>query len=340
MPRGTVRRMTVLVTGGAGYIGSATVRRLAADGADVVVLDTLELGDRRSIPGIDLVEAAIDDRGAVIAACKEHGVTQVVHFAAYKSVGESMSDPTRYWQNNVGGTVALVDTLLSLGIDEIVFSSSCSVNGTPESMPVTEQAAVHPESVYAASKAMVEQILGWYGVTSGLRAVNLRYFNAAGAAPDASHGEVWDHSINLIPMAMKAILGAGPPLKVFGDDYPTPDGTCIRDYIHVDDLADAHIRALQYLADGGATTTLNVGTGVGSSVRDVITAAEAASGRPVPHEFVARRAGDPVSTYADPTLIGETLGWTASAGLVDIVTSAWNWHSSHPDGYDSATKGV
>lgn len=325
--------MSVLVTGGAGYIGSHTVRRLQADGADVVVLDTLELGYPQAIPGIPIVQASIDDSDAVAAACKEHGVTQVVHFAGYKSVGESMQLPTKYWINNVAGTATLVDTLLGLGIDQIVFSSSCSVNGTPVSVPVDEDAAIVPESVYAASKAMVEQILGWYDVTHHVRSVSLRYFNAAGASADGQHGEVWDRSINLVPVAMRAALGRRPPLQVFGDDYPTPDGTCIRDYIHVDDLADAHVKALAYLGGGGATTALNVGTGVGSSVLDVITTTERIAGRPVPHEIVGRRAGDPVSTYADPTRITETLGWQATKTLDDIVETAWRWHSTHLDGY-------
>lgn len=325
--------MSVLVTGGAGYIGSHTVRRLHADGADVVVLDTLELGYPQAIPGIPVVQASIDDVDAVTAACKEHGVTQVVHFAGYKSVGESMESPTKYWINNVAGTATLVDTLLGLGIDQIVFSSSCSVNGTPEVVPVAESAPLQPESVYAASKAMVEQVLGWYAVTGGLRSVSLRYFNAAGASDDGQFGEVWDRSINLVPVAMKAALGRRPPLQVFGDDYPTPDGTCIRDYIHVDDLADAHVRSLDYLAGGGNTISLNVGTGVGSSVLDVINATERAAARPVPHEIVARRAGDPVATYADPTLITATLGWQATRTLDHIVESAWRWHSTHLDGY-------
>ena len=244
--------MSVLVTGGAGYIGSHTVRRLQADGVDVVVLDSLEYGYPQSVPGVPLVVADITDREAVLATCNDHGVTQAVHFAAYKSVGESMQHSTKYWLNNVAGTVQLVDALLHADVDQIVFSSSCSVNGTPESVPVTEDMPLAPESVYAESKVMVERILAWYGATDGVRAVSLRYFNAAGATDDGQFGEVWERSINLIPMAMKAALGYGPPLKVFGADYPTPDGTCIRDYIHVGDLADAHVRALDYLAGGGA----------------------------------------------------------------------------------------
>ena len=327
--------MSVLVTGGAGYIGSHTVRRLQSDGTAVVVLDSLEFGYPQSIPGVELVVADITDRDAVLATCTDHGVTQAVHFAAYKAVGESMQQPTQYWMNNVAGSVQLVDALLRAGVDQIVFSSSCSVNGTPAAVPVTEDMPVTPESVYAESKAMVEKILGWYGVTHALRAVNLRYFNAAGAAQDGCFGEVWDRSINLIPMAMKAALGHGPPLQVFGDDYPTPDGTCIRDYIHVDDLADAHVRALQYLSGGGATTTLNVGTGIGSSVHEVIDTTARVAGRDVPYEVVPRRPGDPVATYADPARIAAILGRQSTKSLDDIIGSAWAWHSSHPLGYDT-----
>ena len=327
--------MAVLVTGGAGYIGSHTVRRLRADGRDVVVLDSLEYGHPQSIPGVPLVTADIADGDAVARACKEYGVTQVVHFAAYKSVGESMEHPTRYWLNNVAGSAKLIDTLLGVGVDQVVFSSSCSVNGTPETMPVSESAPIHPESVYAETKAMVERILQWYDVTDNVRSVSLRYFNAAGASEDGQFGEVWDRSINLIPVVMKATLGYQPAFSVFGRDYPTPDGTCIRDYIHVDDLADAHVKALDYLAGGGRTVALNVGTGVGSSVLDVIRATERLTGRTVPHEMAGRRAGDPVATYADPTLIRATLGWSAQKTLDDIVATAWQWHSLHPRGYDA-----
>jgi UDP-glucose-4-epimerase GalE len=325
--------MSILVTGGAGYIGSHTARALQAQGADVVVLDSLEHGFRAAVPGIPLVQASISDRDTVTATCREYGVTQAIHFAAYKAVGESMEQPTKYWVNNVAGSALLADALLAAGVEQLVFSSSCSVNGTPESVPITEDAPIHPESVYAATKAMTEQILGWYGVTSGLRSVSLRYFNAAGAAAGGSFGEVWDHSANLIPLAMKATLGRSGPLQVFGDDYPTPDGTGIRDYIHVDDLADAHIKALSFLDDGGATVALNVGTGVGSSVMEVITVTERVARRPVPYEIAPRRPGDPVASFADPTLVQSTLGWRATKDLDDIVESAWAWHSTHLDGY-------
>ncbi len=213
-------------------------------------------------------------------------------------------------------------------VERFVFSSSCSVYGTPERVPVTEYAAVAPESVYAETKATVERMLRWYVVTSGLRSVSLRYFNAAGASTDGRIGEDWNHSINLIPLAMRAVLLDDIRLQVFGADYNTADGTCIRDYIHVEDLADAHVRALDYLAAGGATVELNVGTGVGSSVFDVIRAAERVSGRSVPHDVVARRAGDPVATFADPARAREVLDWTAERGLDEIVRTAFAWHRS------------
>ena len=328
--------MTVLVTGGAGYIGSHTVRALRAQGSQVVVLDSLEYGHEEALLGAELVRGNICDRDLVASTCRSHDVTQVVHFAAYKSVGESMEQPGRYWLNNVAGTVDLVEAILGAGVSEIVFSSSCSVNGTPAVVPVTEDAPIAPESVYAETKAMVERILGWYGTTHGLRAVSLRYFNAAGASDDAAIGEDWSMALNLVPLVMKATLGHRPPVQVFGTDYPTPDGTCIRDYIHVDDLADAHVRALGYLSAGGPTIALNVGTGVGSSVLDVIRATERISGRMVPYESGPRRAGDPVATFADPSLIAAKLGWRATRGLDEIIRSAWNWHSTHPNGFAPA----
>ena len=327
--------MTILVTGGAGYIGSHTVRMLRAQDRPVVVLDSMELGHRAAVLDAELVVGDIRDRALVAEVCRSHGVTQVVHFAAYKNVGESMLAPEKYWLNNVAGTVDLVEAVLAADVRQFVFSSSCSVYGTPDSVPVDESAPLHPESVYAESKAAVERILGWYGATHGLNAVNLRYFNAAGASLDSVIGEDWTSTQNLVPLVMKATLGRRGAVQVFGNDYPTPDGTCIRDYIHVDDLAEAHIRALDHLSGGGPTVSLNVGTGVGSSVLDVITATERVSGREVPHEIIGRRAGDPVSTFADPTLVHATLGWSAKYGLDQIVESAWNWHSTHLDGYAS-----
>jgi len=325
--------MSVLVTGGAGYIGSHTVRRLTALGHEVVVLDSMEYGHRNAVIEAELVEGNIADLDLVVELCSRRDITQVVHFAAYKNVGESMEQPSRYWLNNVTGTVKFVEAMLTAGVNDIVFSSSCSVYGNPAEVPVSEGAAIRPESIYAESKAMTERILYWYGVTHGLRSVSLRYFNAAGASADSRIGEDWRETLNLVPVVMKATLGRRPPVQVFGTDYPTPDGTCIRDYIHVDDLADAHVKALEYLKSGGETTALNVGTGTGSSVMEVIAATERISGRKVPWTASPRRAGDPVAVYADPKLASELLDWHPKHGLDDIIASAWNWHSTHLDGY-------
>ncbi|MGA0709856.1 MAG: UDP-glucose 4-epimerase GalE [Ilumatobacteraceae bacterium] len=318
--------MTTLVTGGAGYIGSHTVRLLTSQGRDVVVLDTLELGDRSRIPGVAFVEADIADARAIERACRKYGVQDVIHFAAYKAVGESMEQPLRYYNNNVAGSIALVHALLANGVERIVFSSSAAVYGNPDHVPVNEDAPLKPESVYAETKVHVERFLSSCN-TIGLRSVSLRYFNAAGASADASIGENWDMSQNLIPLVMKAVLGASGPLRVFGNDYPTPDGTCLRDYIHVEDLAQAHIKALDYLATGGTSMACNVGTGQASSVLDVIRMAEEVSGRSVPHVISPRRAGDPTTVFADPTLVRAVLGWRATHDLREIVSSAWRWHS-------------
>ena len=325
--------MSILVTGGAGYIGSHTVRQLVQGGREVVVFDSLELGHRSAVHGAPLVVGDIADRALVEATCREHGVTQVVHFAAYKSVGESMHDPERYWRNNVWGTAQLADAVLAAGVREFVFSSSCSVYGNPDRMPVDESASIKPESVYAETKAMSEKVLAWYGVTHGLRSVALRYFNAAGASDDSLIGEDWAHSANLIPLVMKAALGKAAAIEIYGTDYPTPDGTCIRDYIHVDDLATAHVLALDHLGRSGESVALNVGTGTGSSVRDVIVATERISGVEVPVRIGGRRAGDPVVTYADPAEIERVLGWRATRTLDDIIATAWRWHSTHADGF-------
>jgi UDP-glucose-4-epimerase GalE len=318
----------ILVTGGAGYIGSHTVRALREAGREVVVLDTLELGDADAVLDAPVVVGDIADQDVVRSVIADFGVTDVVHFAAYKSVGESMESPGKYWRNNVAGTVELLEACRVAGVDRFVFSSSCSVYGTPDEVPVTESAAVSPQSVYAETKATVERMLRWYGATGDLRAVSLRYFNAAGASFDGRIGEDWAYSINLIPLAMKAVLLGDRRLQVFGADYDTPDGTCIRDYIHVDDLADAHVKALDHLAAGGETVEVNLGTGVGSSVLDVIRTTERVCGRSVPYDIVDRRPGDPVTTYADPTTAQQVLGWSTEHGLDEIVETAYAWHRS------------
>ena len=325
--------MTVLVTGGAGYIGSHTVRLLREQGRDVVVLDSLEFGHEASLLGAPLVIGRIDDGELVARTVAEYDVDSVIHFAAYKAAGESMEQPGRYFANNVGGTNALLDSLRMARVDRFVFSLTCAVYGTPTRLPVDETHPLGPESPYGESKRMVEQMLGWYSQCHDLRSVSLRYFNAAGASADSLIGEDWTHTLNLVPLVMKAALGKVPAISVFGTDYDTPDGTAIRDYVHVEDLADAHIRALDYLAEGGTTTAINLGTGTGSSVKEVIDAAKQVSGIDIPIIETGRRAGDPVAVYGDNRRAADILGWHPDRTLTTVVTSAWNWHSKHPDGY-------
>ena len=325
--------MSVLITGGAGYIGSHTARHLHEQGRDVVVLDSLEYGSPAAVEGLPLVVGDIADGRLVDEVVRRHGVTEVVHFAAYKFVGESMEQPDKYWQNNVAGSIALLQALRGAGVERMVFSSSCSVYGTPDRVPVDERCGIRPESVYAETKAMVEKVLRWQSNLTDFRGISLRYFNAAGAHPSGTIGEVWDRAQNLVPLVMKAAMGRSGPLKVFGKDYPTPDGTGVRDYVHVLDLAAAHAAALDHLAAGGAGGAYNVGTGRGNSVLEVIAAAERISGRAVPHEFAPRRAGDVEAVWGDCSLAERDLGWTARMGLDEIVATAWNWHQSHPDGY-------
>jgi UDP-glucose-4-epimerase GalE len=302
------------------------VRALTREGREVVVLDSMEYGHRDAVIEAELVEGDIADADLVIDLCKRRDVEQVVHFAAYKNVGESMREPSKYFHNNLDGTVKLLDAARATGVDKFVFSSSCSVYGNPDSVPVDESQAIRPESVYAETKAIVERVLHWYGEVHGIRSVSLRYFNAAGASFDSRLGEDWTYALNLVPVAMKALLLGDMRLQVFGDDYPTPDGTCIRDYIHVDDLAAAHVAAIDYLAAGGATTALNVGTGTGTSVKEVLDEIERVAGREVPYDVVARREGDPMATFADPTRSRDALGWAPRHGLGEIIETAYRWH--------------
>ena len=324
--------MTVLVTGGAGYIGAHTVRALRAASRDVVVLDTLERGNRNAVIDAKLIVGDIADQKLVAKICRKYKVTDVVHFAAYKAVGESMTHPMKYWQNNVASTIKLLETLISQNVYRFVFSSSASVYGTPKSSPTTENESTNPESVYAETKLAVENILKSL-TADGLKSVSLRYFNAAGASGDNKIGEDWMASQNLIPRVMRALLDDIFKFEVFGNDYATPDGTCIRDYIHVEDLAIAHLKALEYLESGGKTMACNIGTGNGTSVTELLEMAAQVAKRKVPHTIGARRDGDPVSVFADATLAQKVLGWQATHDLRSIIESAYNWHSTHPSGY-------
>jgi len=325
--------MTTLITGGAGYIGSHTARLLTEMGRNVVVLDTLERGYRDAIPDIDLVVGDIADARTVGKVCRKYDVDSVIHFAAYKAVGESMVEPLRYYKNNVAGSISLVETLMEHDVKHVVFSSSAAVYGTPDATPVNEDAPLRPESVYAQTKADIERFLTSCDA-AGLRSVSLRYFNAAGAHESGDMGEDWTATANLVPVVMKVLFGAQASLDVFGDDYPTPDGSCVRDYVHVSDLADAHVKALDYLATGGKSLVCNVGTGQGTSVKQLISMTESVTGRTLPLRIANRRAGDPASVYADPTLIRAVLGWRATRDLREIITSAFRWHERHPGGYN------
>lgn len=326
--------MTTLITGGAGYIGSITTRLIRSTGRGVVVLDTLENGHRKAVGDAPFVQGDIADSELVQRVCREHGVDEVVHFAAYKAVGESMENPAKYFNNNVTGSQRLFDALSQVGVNRVVFSSTAGIYGTPDVVPVTEDAEPRCESVYAETKLMIEKTLAWYSRTTPMQHVALRYFNAAGAAEDGTLGEDWRFSQNLIPHVMKAVLGEAP-LTVFGNDFPTPDGTGVRDYIHVEDLAVAHVSALEYLRTGGSSVTCNVGTGFGTSVMQIIEATERVTGRRVPHTVSSRRAGDPAECYANTQRIQQLMNWSPTRTLDDIIASAYAWHSTHPRGHDS-----
>jgi UDP-glucose-4-epimerase GalE len=318
----------ILVTGGAGYIGSHTVRLLAAQGRRVVVLDNLVFGHRAAIvdPGVDLVVGNIGDTGLLAELFARHRFGAVVHFAAYAYVGESVSDPLKYYANNTAEPVKLLQAMQRHGCRVFVFSSTCATYGEPERVPIVERNPQRPINPYGRSKLMLEWILADCGRAWGLRSACLRYFNASGGAADGRIGEDHDPETHLIPRVLMALTGEIEAIEVFGTDYDTPDGTCIRDYIHVDDLADAHARALDYLAAGGDSLACNLGTGVGVSVKEIIAAAEEVSGRKVPVHYGLRRAGDPARLVADPTLAKDLLGWQARHRDVrDMVRSAWVW---------------
>lgn len=324
--------MTILVTGGAGYIGSHVVKLLNNLDRDVVVLDNLYNGFKASIGQNQFVEGDISDEDLVKDVCRTFNVDQVIHFAALKSVGESMEEPHRYYEWNVNGTVKFTRAVMASGVRKLVFSSSASVYGTPELMPMTELTPRNPESVYAATKAVMEEFFTFCRPL-GLESVCLRYFNAAGASLDCSIGEDWSATHNLIPRLMKAMLTGNETLKLFGTDYQTPDGTCVRDYIHVEDLARAHVSALDFLSNGKGSLIVNVGTGRGHSVREVIDMAEKVSGMKVPIVETDRRAGDPPSIYADPSFAQSQLMWHAELDLESIVRSSHQWYLANPNGY-------
>ena len=323
----------MLVTGGAGYIGSHSVKALRLAGHDVVVFDNLSAGHRGATLGAPLVLGDIRDVDAVRRALRESGATAVMHFAARLVVSESVHDPAGYYLNNVTGTLATLEAMAAEGCRQFVFSSTCAVYGEPTSVPLTESHPTVPVSPYGQTKLAVEQALPHFERAYGIRSIRLRYFNAAGADPDGELGEDHDPEIHLIPRALDAARG-GPPFELFGEDYPTPDGTCIRDYVHVTDLADAHVRALSRLLEGGASSTYNVGAERPSSVREVLAAVERVTGHRVPFTSAARRPGDPAALYASSARVREELGWVPQrVSLETIVADAWRWHSNHPQGF-------
>ncbi len=317
----------VLVCGGAGYIGSHMAKWLAAHGVEPVVLDNLSTGHREAVRFGPLVEADLLDPASLDAAFAAGPFEAVMHFCARSLVGESVQQPLAYYQNNVAGTLNLLQAMQRHGVDRIVFSSTAAVFGEPVAATIDEDHPKTPINPYGASKLMVERVLADAAQAYGLRSVTLRYFNAAGASADGDIGEAHTPETHLIPNVLRAAVGDGSRLKVFGDDWPTPDGTCVRDYIHVDDLAQAHWLALDHMAAHGGAHAFNLGNGRGFSVREVIAAAEAASGRTVAFDIAPRRAGDPAVLVAASDRAREVLGWSPRhADLAEIIDSAWRWH--------------
>ncbi len=326
--------MRILVTGGAGYIGSHSVRLFLARGHDVWVYDNLETGHRAAVPAERLVVADLAESHRLDHTLVERRIDAVVHFAAFSLVGESVMSPAKYYGNNVVNTLALLDALRRHGVRRFVFSSTCATYGVPRTVPITEDEPQAPINPYGRGKLSIEHALADYAAAYGWGVAILRYFNAAGASPDGTIGEDHDPETHLIPIVLQAALGQRPEVQVFGTDYPTPDGTCIRDYIHVDDLAEAHLLALEKAAPG-TVLKLNLGTGRGYSVREVIRLAEEVTGRKVPVREGPRRPGDPPVLVAAAERARDELGWKPRyAELRPIVETAWNWHRSHPRGYD------
>lgn len=325
--------MNVLVTGGAGYIGSETVELLREKGYSVVVLDNLSRGFRPAVDAsLPFYEGNIGDQDLVVKICQKHDIEACVHFAAYAYVGESVKDPSLYYQNNVVSGVNFLDALNRAGVKKLVFSSTCSAYGEPQYTPIDEKHPQAPKNPYAWSKYMMERIMEDYDVAYGLKSVALRYFNASGAIE--TRGEAHDPETHLIPIILQVALGQREKIMIFGDDYPTADGTCVRDYIHIYDLAHAHWRALVHLAEGGESEKFNLANGAGYSINEVIEVARKVTGHPIPAEVAPRRPGDPSTLIGDATKALEMLGWQIKyPDLESIVSTAWAWHTDHPQGY-------
>lgn len=327
--------MNILVTGGAGYIGSHTVRELVAGDHRVIVLDNLSRGHRAAVGGTLLVRGDTSDTRLMEELFKKHKIEAVMHFAASSQVGESVRHPSGYYHNNVVKGLALLDAMVQAGVPYLVFSSTAAVYGEPEEVPITEEHPTLPTNPYGATKLALESAMRWYSDAYSLRFTSLRYFNAAGADPAGDIGEDHDPETHLIPLVLRVALGNLPHLEVFGADYPTPDGTCIRDYVHVNDLAAAHVLALDKMASGGPSAVYNLGNGSGYSVLEVIKAAGEVTAKPVKVKFGARRPGDPAVLVAGSQKIKDELGWEPRfVDLRSIVDTAWRWHRSHPAGYE------
>jgi len=321
----------ILVTGGAGYIGSHTAKALAHAGFEPVVYDNLSEGYRWAVQWGPLVEGSLSDRSRLQEALLQHSIEGVIHFAAHAYVGESMREPRKYFQNNVTEALVLLDTLLDAGIGTFVFSSSCAVYGLPETLPIAESNPKLPLSPYGESKLFLERALTWYDAAYGLRSACLRYFNAAGADVDGELGELHRCETHVIPLVIESALGNRGPVEVFGTDYPTPDGTAIRDFVHVSDLADAHVLSLKRLMTEKESFAVNLGAGRGISVLEIIRAVEKQAGTAIRWESRPRRAGDPPALVADASLARALLGWNPARSTLDqIISSAWRWHQRKP----------
>ena len=317
----------ILVTGGAGYIGSHACKALAGAGWTPVTFDNLVYGHPWAVKWGPLVRGDLLDTAMLKEALRAYEISAVMHFAAFAYVGESMRDPGKYFRNNVAGTISLLDATVAAGVRHVVFSSTCATYGMPEILPIGEDHPQRPVNPYGESKLFIERALRWYETAHGLKSVSLRYFNAAGADPDGEIGEDHDPETHLIPLVIQTALGQRTHVDIYGTDYPTPDGTAFRDYIHVSDLATAHVAALDYLADGNPSVALNLGTGHGHSVREIIAQVERQSGRPVPARETPRRLGDPHMLVAARGAAGELLGWhPRQSDLATMVRTAWRWH--------------
>jgi UDP-glucose 4-epimerase len=330
--------VSILVTGGAGYIGCHTVAELLAHGEKVVVVDSLGTGHASSVIGAPFYRADIRDKEALLTVMRQHAVDTVVHFAANSLVGESVKAPLKYYENNVAATAQLLSTMMEAGVKRIVFSSTAAVYGEPSRIPIHEDDPTVPTNPYGETKLAIERMLHWCHEAYGLKSISLRYFNAAGAHPDLPIGEHHNPETHLIPIILQVALGQRPEVAIFGDDYSTPDGTCIRDYIHVMDLASAHRLAVERLRTedaGVGAEAFNLGNGEGFSVKQVIEVARAVTGHPIPATVAPRRAGDPAVLVASSDKARQVLGWQPRyADLKTIVASAWEWHRTHPHGYE------